>query len=348
MSHAKDARNEGQRRYLVGDVGGTRSRLAIFGDRGHLPRAEAVFPSQEHATFEEIAERFLADVGSPPLAAAVLAIAAPIRRGKASFTNLPWKLDERALARRLRVPQVTLVNDLAASAKGCLGIGRGAIVELTPSRPVSKGENLAVIAAGTGLGEARLVWTGDGYLALPTEGGHRDFSPRNELEIDLWRFLSRRYPQHVSWERVVSGAGLGSLYDFFSERAGPTPEAVLSRLARDDRNAVICELGLSREHEPAAQAVDLFATLYGAEAGNLALGELAVGGVYVTGNIARLIVPARRHLFLSAFQAKGRFSGMLSQIPIAVVTDPLVNRRGALAIARETPAPARPSRRRPS
>src|SRR5262249_16139100 len=146
--------------------------------------------------------------------------------------------------------------------------------------------------------------------------------PRTPLELELFQFLAGRFPDHVSYERVVCGAGLGTLYDFFASRAKREPAQITRRLAQDDRNAVISELGLARAYAPAAQAVDLFATLYGAEAGNLALRELAIGGIYVIGNIGRHIVPARRELFLEGFKGKGRFSSLLATIPIAVVTDP--------------------------
>jgi glucokinase len=152
-------------------------------------------------------------------------------------------------------------------------------------------------------------------------------------------FIAGRYPDHVSYERVVSGAGLGTLYDFFTARSSRRePVAVAERLASGDRNAVIAELGLAREHEPAEQAVDLFARIYGAEASNVVLREMAVGGVYVVGNIGRIIVPARRELFLEGFLQKGRFRGLLETVPIAVITDPLVGLRGALAMARDLAA----------
>ena len=139
----------------------------------------------------------------------------------------------------------------------------------------------------------------------------------------------------VSTERIVSGNGLGALYDFFASRGGREPRAVAKRLAQDNRNAVISELGLARQHRPAALAVDLFASIYGAEAGNLALHELSLGGVFVTGNIGRRIVPARAEIFLDAFRKKGRFSALLAEVPVAVVTDPLVGVQGALAMARD-------------
>ncbi len=324
-----------QKTYLVGDVGGTRTRLALYASKGRAPLAEAVLPSREHATFEEIAERFLAASTSPHPEAAVIGVAGPVRDRTATVTNLPWKLDERALERRLRIPRVLLANDLVVGARGCLEVGPRDLELLTARPPAKKGQHLGVIAAGTGLGEARLLWTGDRYLPLATEGGHTDFAPRSPLEAELWAFLSARFPDHVSYERVVSGDGLGAIYDFFLSRGGREPRAVAKRLAEGDRNAAVAELGLARAHKPAAQAVDLFARIYGAEASNVALRELSVGGVYVIGNIGHSILPARRDLFLEGFLHKGRFRDLLATIPIAIVTDPLVGLRGALALARE-------------
>jgi glucokinase len=329
--------------FLVGDVGGTRTRLALYGPKGPSPLSEAVLPSRDYASFEDAAEAFLGGTAFARPRAAVIGIAGPVQAGVATVTNLPWRLDERTLARRLKIPRVILANDLVVGARGCLEITARDMVVLTDARPARRDQHLGVVAAGTGLGEARLVWTGERYLALATEGGHCDFAPRSELEAELWAFLARRHPDHVSTERVVSGAGLGALYDFFAARSRTSePLAVSERLADGDRNAVIAEIGLAREYGPAADAVDLFARIYGAEAGNVALRELATGGVYVLGNIARTIVPARREIFLEGFLAKGRFRDLLAMVPIVVVTDPLVGLRGALAMAREEPTLATP------
>jgi glucokinase len=320
---------------LVGDVGGTRTRLALHGRAGAPPRAEAVYSSRDHATLEEIIDGFLATAKGPRPAVAVIGVAGPVRGGVATITNLPWRLEQRALAKRLGIADVVLLNDLAVAARGCLELEDDALVPLTKARPERRGEHLAVIAAGTGLGEAYLVWAGDRHVAVPTEGGHGDFAPQSAIEIELWHFLQKRFPDHVSYERIVSGDGLGALYDFFLSRGPREPRAVTRRLCDGDRNAAIAELGLSRSFRPAALAVDLFASIYGAEAGNMVLRELAVGGVFVAGNIARRIVPERRETFLAAFRRKGRFSALLAEVPVAVVTDPFVGVLGALASARD-------------
>jgi glucokinase len=320
---------------LVGDIGGTRTRLSLYDSRGKSLLYEAVLPSREHATFDEIALRFLSSSTHPHPAVAVLGVAGPIRDRVATVTNLPWRLDETKLARSLSIPVVVLANDLVVAARGCLHLPSDVTLPLTDAKPI-RGHHMAVIAAGTGLGEARLVWDGSKHLVLPTEGGHADFAPRTPIEIEVLQFLAQRFPDHVSYERVLSGDGLGALYDFFAARArSREPKDIARRLAEGDRNAAIAELGLSRAHRPAAQAVDLFATIYGAEAGNLALKELALGGVFVAGNIGRHIVPARSELFLEGFRKKGRFAKLMSSIPVVVVTDPLVGVHGALAMAKD-------------
>ncbi|AUX43923.1 hypothetical protein SOCE26_053790 [Sorangium cellulosum] len=341
---------------LVGDIGGTNTRLALYDASSDRPRSEAVFRSREHASFEEIALPFLVRSDAPHPAIAVLGVAGPIKDHVATVTNLPWRISERELSRRLRIARVLLVNDLVVGARGCLHVPRAAISPLTERRPRLKGGNLAVIAAGTGLGEARLIWDGARHLTLPTEGGHTDFAPRSALEVEVWQFLAERHPDHVSYERVLSGDGLGALFDFFVARAARVPRAIERRLAEGDRNAAISELGLARAFRPAARAVDLFVEIYGAQAGNLALRELALGGVFILGNIARHVVAARRELFMKSFLKKGRLTPLLEEVPVALVTDPLVGVRGALALAKELLAadepaasgerPARAARRR--
>ncbi|AKT40246.1 uncharacterized protein CMC5_043990 [Chondromyces crocatus] len=323
---------------LVGDIGGTNTRLALYDSAGSKVIAEASYPSREHQSFEEIALAFLARSNAPHPGVAVLGIAGPIKDRIATVTNLPWRLAEGELAKRLKIKRVSLVNDLVVSARGCLTLPSKSLVKLTEKAPRVKARNAAVIAAGTGLGQARLVWTGDRHLAMPTEGGHADFAPRSALQIELWQFMHSRYNDHVSYERVLSGDGLGALFDFFVSRGGRMTRAVDRRLAQGDRNAAITELGLTRAFRPATRAVDLFAEIYGAEAGNMALREMALGGVFVSGNIAKHIVTERKEVFMNAFLQKGRFADFLGQIPVAVVTDSLVGVRGALDVARELSA----------
>jgi len=320
---------------LVGDIGGTNTRLRLTDPTGRRTLVEAVYPSRSFERFEDVARPFLANADAPHPRVAVIGIAGPVHGGVARFTNLSWVLDERALERHLKIDQVVLKNDLVVVARGCLATPTKKLLRITEKPPSPKGKHCAVVAAGTGLGEAKCLWDGARHLAFATEGGHADFAAQTPLEIELWHFLKGRFPDHVSYERVLSGAGLGALYDFFASRGGREPASVKKRMIEGDRNAVISELGLSRAHRPAARAVDLFASIYGAEAGNMALRELATGGVYLAGNIAQRIVPARKELFLEAFTRKGRFSAFMRTVPVAVVADSFVGVRGAMAFATE-------------
>lgn len=320
---------------LVGDIGGTRTRLSLYDRQGKHLLLEAVLPSREYDRFEDIVRQFLSTSNNATPLVAVLGVAGPVRNQVASVTNLRWRMDASRLARSLSIPKIVLVNDLAVAAKGCLHVSPDIVEPLQGRMASLTGQDFAVIAAGTGLGEAFLFWNGDKHLIVPTEGGHTDFAPRSPLEAELLQFLSRRFPEHVSYERVLSGDGLGALYDFFATKTNREPKPVGKRLAEGDRNAAIAELGLSGVYEPAKKAVDLFAKIYGAEAGNLALKGLTRGGVFVAGNIARHIVSAKREEFLEGFCSKGRFSKMMQQMPVALVTDPLIGVRGAVAMAKE-------------
>ena len=337
---------------LVGDIGGTRTRLSLYDGQGKRLLIEAVLPSREYNRFDDVAQQFLSTSPHAQPAVAVFGVAGPVRGQVASVTNLKWRMDASRLERSLTIPKVILVNDLAVAARGCLHLSPDIAEPLAGRNATLSGQDLAVIAAGTGLGEAYLLWNGNRHLVVPTEGGHTDFAPRSTLEIELWQFLARRHPDHVSYERVLSGDGLGAMYDFFASKAGREPKPVAKKLSEGDRNAGIAELGLSGTYEPAKKAVDLFAKIYGAEAGNLALKGLTLGGVFVAGNIARHIVSTRRESFLEGFCAKGRFSKMMSQIPIILVTDPLIGVRGALATAKEVlatgPSATKPPSKAPS
>jgi len=240
--------------------------------------------------------------------------------------------------RKLSIRRVTLLNDLVALALGTLEVSRAKCHVLGEAGlPKKKGFNIAVLAAGTGLGEAILVWDGARFVPSATEGGHTDFGPRDDLEVELLQFLRARFG-HVSWERILSGNGLGNLYDFFRQGKG-VPETAdnTARVAEaPDRNAAIAEMGITGSSEAAVRAVELFATIYGAEAGNLALKSLAVGGVYVCGNIAARMLPVldRGH-FRRAFADKGRFMPLMEKIPVAVIGDTDIGLAGAARVALE-------------
>jgi glucokinase len=316
---------------LVGDIGGTRARFALLEGESATPVRTAALESKSYPNLEAAAREFLGP-DAQHVHTATLGVAGPVIGNRCTATNLPWVIDGVAVATALGIETVTLLNDLVAHAYGTLTVADDGLVLLQgATRPAKRGANLAVIAAGTGLGEAALVWANGRYVPLGTEGGHSDFAPRNELEIELLRFLRARFGR-VSCERVLSGAGLGNLYDFFREaRRAPEDEAIANAIvSAKDRNAAITDHALAGKSVAAESAVDLFVSLYGAEAGNLALKTLATGGVFIAGGIAgKLLERLKSGPFVASFGDKGRFSSLLRDIPIAVVCDSNVGLAGA-------------------
>jgi glucokinase len=315
---------------LAGDIGGTNARLSLLNAGSAKPERTAVYESRKYPSLEAVLREFLG-VKPPAITAATFGIAGPVVKNRCVATNLPWTIDGKSLARRLPLGHVTLINDLVALGLGALTVPRSKLVALNGGTlPARSGANVAVIAAGTGLGEAQLLWADDRFLANGTEGGHSDFAARDAVEDELLRFLRTRFG-HVSYERVLSGPGLGNLYDFFRDARGVKETARIEAAiaSAPDRNAAIAAHGVKKTSKPAAQAVALFASLYGAEAGNLALKTMAMGGVFVAGNIAAALLPLLQQRFAKAFVDKGRFRPLLEQIPVAVVLDTHVGLRGS-------------------
>ncbi|HEX8796673.1 MAG TPA: glucokinase [Polyangiaceae bacterium] len=320
---------------LVGDIGGTHARLVLLSPAGKRTRHE-VFESRTFSSLDAVVRAFLGKK-PPRITAAAFGVAGPVVNGRCVATNLPWVLDQRVLSRKLRIKRVTLLNDLVALALGAIAMPSSKLQRIGGKGfPRKQGATVAVIAAGTGLGEAMLVWDGERHVASATEGGHVDFGPSDETEVELWRFVKARLGGHVSYERLVSGMGLGNLYDFYREARGipETADALAAIDAAPDRNAAIAQLGMERKSEAAEHAVTHFARLYGAEAGNLALKTLSVGGVLVCGAIASKMLPVlQRGGFHGAFLDKGRFRELLEKIPVAVVLDGDVGLAGASRVA---------------
>ena len=309
---------------LAGDIGGTNARLALFDDGKKKPIAQHTFHSAEYPSLEAVLAAFVTKAQAKRIRAASFGVAGPVINQRCVGTNLPWVIDARAVAKKTGIRRVTLLNDLVALSYGTLTLPPSKLRILQGrSLPKKTGGNLAVIAAGTGLGEAALVWNGDAHVPLATEGGHTDFAARTPLEWELHAFLAARFG-HVSYERIVAGPGFSALYDFFCEVKGvqESPENIARIAAAADRNAIVNELGVKKTSEPATRAIDLFARIYGAEAGNLALKTLATGGVFVAGAIAgRLIDVLASGAFMDAFLDKGRFRKLLETIPVAVALD---------------------------
>ncbi|MEO6776623.1 MAG: glucokinase [Kofleriaceae bacterium] len=310
---------------LAGDIGGTKTTLALCDDRGTVVR-EATVPSGDWASLENIVDHF----APGPVTAACFGVAGPVVDGVAKITNLPWTIASRSLAQALGGAKIALLNDLQATALGMLVIPEASFAVLQPG-PRPDQATIAVIAPGTGLGEATLYHDGRGYRALPSEGGHADFAPGTDDEILLLRYLRGLYGEHVSYERVLSGHGIGDLYGFCRERATePEPAWLARELATGDRNAVVSQAGLDRKEPCAVRALAMFAEILGAEAGNLALRSVATGGILIGGGIPPKILPAlQTGAFAQRLTAKGRFSTWTRALSVRVALEPRAALLGA-------------------
>ncbi len=307
---------------LAGDVGGTKVHLALydFTDGKLSQTRDKQFPAREYSGLEEIVKEFL---GTDKVSAACFGVPGPVRDGRLRLTNLPWTLDSRELAKNLGIDHVFLINDLEANGYGVAELGPEQIYTLS-NGDASQIGNRGLIAAGTGLGEGILAWNGRIHVPYPSEGGHTDFGPRNEEEIELLRFLQRKYNGRVSYERVVSGMGLTNIYEFLRDSRGmEEPKWLADKIAEvHDPNSVITEMALSAKSELCAKALDMMVSIYGAEAGNLALKVLSVGGLYVGGGIApKILEKLKDGTFIKAFQDKGRLSQLLINMPVRVILD---------------------------
>jgi glucokinase len=307
---------------LAGDIGGTKTRLALYEAREEQLRAAAdhEYPSADYGSLVDIARDFIGAAGAHP-ERACFGIAGPVRGRVARTTNLPWTIDADALEREAGIPRVLLFNDLEATAWGIGELAPDALLTLQEGREAARG-NRAVIAAGTGLGEAGMTWDGTRYRPFATEGGHTGFSPGSDLEDALLRYLRRRHG-HVSWERVLSGPGLVNIFDLLLEDHGVEQPAALARAMKaGDPAAEIVRSARQQGCEVCTHAVELFVRLYGSEAGDLALKIMSTGGLYVGGGIAPKILPELRSAgFLAAFADKGRMRSLLEAMPVRVILD---------------------------
>jgi glucokinase len=325
---------------LAGDIGGTKTVLGLFASTGGRveERASTEFPSRDFPGLEPILEQFLAQPAlaalRPEIVAAGFGAAGPVHQGQVRTTNLPWVIDAARLEAGLGMP-VVLMNDLEAMAHGIAGLAGSDFETLQDGVPSPEG-NAALIAAGTGLGEAILYRHGGRLVPSPSEGGHADFAARNDEEIGLLRFLNRRYGR-AGYEQVLSGPGLVNCYRFTHE-TGDAPHPDL--LSTPDPAAAITTAALESRCEQCRRSLDLFVAIYGAEAGNLALTVLATSGVYVGGGIAPKILPALRDgRFITAFRHKGEaFAAFMAAVPVKVILNPRCPLLGAAMAAAELPA----------
>lgn len=346
---------------LAGDIGGTKTNLALYdwsAERVEPVRLET-FHSADYKSLEEILEEFLTPPKPPTLldeldaepsehddtvdtplpeepvklTAACFGIAGPVIENHAQTTNLPWVVDGAAIAKRFDIPRVQLLNDLEATAYGIVLLRPDEVEVLNPGTAPKKRQALALIAAGTGLGEAILFWDGKSYRPMPSEGGHTDFAPNNDYEIELLRYLRSQF-LHVSYERILSGSGLLAIYEYVRDTKKNEPTWLAEKIKVGDPAAEIAEAGLKGQADIAKQSLELFVSIYGAEAGNLALKALSLDGVYVAGGMApKLIKKLQDGTFMKAFVNKGRYKRLLSNMPVKVVMNQQAALLGAASVA---------------
>ena len=317
---------------LAGDIGGTNARLAYFQPQNGRFQlvSERVFPSRNHRGLGEIVTQFLDESGTRP-EAACFGIAGPVRNGRVETSNLPWVIEQSVLANQIHLAATLLINDLEASAWGIGALGTEDLVTLNPGAGSVAG-NQAVVAPGTGLGEAGLFWDGSRHHVFACEGGHTDFAPQGELQIELLRYLTKRYG-HVSYERILSGPGLVNVYEFLCasgcDQETPTLAAAMQS---GDPAAAISRAALSGDDPLAAKALDLWIAVYGGEASNLGLKIMSTGGLFLAGGISPKILPRlKASLFMEAFLDKGRMRPLVEAMPVHVVTN---EKAGLLGAAR--------------
>jgi glucokinase len=308
---------------LSGEIGATRARMAAFQTEGNKLQCavEKTYQSQEHGGLSEIISDFVRTEGVP-VHSACFGVAGPVRAGRSKISNLEWTIDSRELATQLKLTSVGLLNDLEAYAYGVDALESKDFVTLSQGAEDAEG-NRAVISARTGLGVAGLFWDGFRHHPFACEGGHTDFAPKNDLEIELAQYLRKKY-QHVSCERILSGPGIKNIYDFLRDSQKVAEPAWLREqiAAAKDPPALISQLALEHKAEICEQALTIFVSVYGSETGNCALNFMATGGVFIGGSIAAKIVPKMLDpVFMKSFLDKGRMRELLSDMPVKIIVN---------------------------
>ncbi len=321
---------------LAGDIGGTKTNLALFEleDNRLLMKVQHQFASRDFASFSDVITTFKEKTSRFQLNAACFGIAGPVLNGRCRTTNLPWDITTSDLQAHLDIDKVHLMNDLEATAYGMLYLPENDFVDLNPTGRSVDG-NRAIIAAGTGLGEAILYYDGSNYQPIGSEGGHCDFAPVTAQQDALLEWMRKRYPGHVSYERVLSGPGVYTLYEFLHESGyAPEPVSMMQIEEGKDRSAMVSECALKEKDPLCMEALRLFCEIYGAEAGNLALKSMSLGGVYIGGGIApKILQVMTNNHFMNGFASKGRFEEMLRGMQVKISLNPETALLGAAHFA---------------
>jgi glucokinase len=306
---------------LAGEIGATRTRLAAFNSEGN--RLECVvqktYMSQEHAGLSEILPQFTRTEGIP-VHSACFGVAGPVRNGRSKISNLPWTIDSRELAAQLKLPSVGLLNDMEAYAYGIDALDSKDFVTLNEGSEDAEG-NRALISAKTGLGVAGLYWDGHRHHPFACEGGHADFAPTNDIQMELLSYLRKKYDR-VSYERILSGPGIRNIYEFLRDTHKAEEPAWLREQidAAHDPSPLISQFALEGKAAICEQALSIFVGVFGAEAGNSALQYMSTGGIFIGGTIAAKIVPKMKEpVFLESFLDKGRLEVLLNDMPVKIV-----------------------------
>ncbi len=330
------ARRPIERTFLAGDIGGTKTNIGLFvpGKKGPRLKRLDIYASRNANGLESILEDFIGRSSYTPLGAA-FGIAGPVLNGCCRATNLPWVVSETSIRKHFGWSNVRVLNDLVATAQAIPFLGRRKLCALNRARKRRRG-NIGVVAPGTGLGQAILVFHENRHVAVASEGGHVDFAPRSEEEVSLWRYLQGQFG-HVSVERILTGEGLVSIYQWL-EQSGPyqAPAWLRKRMENEDPAEVISKSGLEDGLPLCRKALDHFVSILGAVCGNLALTATTTGGIYLGGGIPSKILPAlKSERFLQAFKDKGRFQPFLEQIPVRIILDSRAALLGAAVTAQE-------------
>lgn len=319
---------------LAGDIGGTKTSLAVFEVNGTKLEMQTLekYPSQKYGSLDEIVRQFV-ESQDTQCEWASFGIAGPVRNGRAETTNLPWMIDAQQLSEDIGFRKVWLMNDLEANAWGISALEEKDFCVLSEGKPDPNG-NASIISAGTGLGQAGMYWNGEQHRPFASEGGHSDFAPHSDLEIDLLHYLKQRYA-HVSWERVVSGMGLVNIFEFLTHhRRSKTPTWLVEQMEEGDQAAAISKAANDKTCPICSETLELFIHLYGVEAGNQALKIMSTGGVYLGGGIApKNLDLFRKGTFLKSFRAKGRMESLMQDIPVKVILNDLTALYGPAVFA---------------
>ncbi len=305
---------------LAGDIGGTKTNLGLFlkGKERPVPKVIETFSSQNAPDLEHIIRQFF-EIHPVPVTHACFGVAGPVVNGKSKTTNLPWNISEDRIKKQFNFHHVKLVNDLTATAMAIPLLNKDEFFPLNQADSI-KDQNLALIAPGTGLGIAMLIYQNDRYFPIPSEGGHADFAPNSETEMELWRYLHQHYG-HVSIERVVSGSGLVNIYNWLKDSGRLNePDWLRQKLKETDPAKTITEAALASKDPGCVEALNMFVSIFGNLAGNFALTCMATGGVYLGGGIPpKILSKFKEDIFMEAFTNKGRFRGLLEKIPVKVI-----------------------------